>query len=163
MRTISLSSLPHNDRHRMFYAFVWWGFLVPWTLWIIFWYLVPEMSHLTYSRSLTATTGFLRTQRRFLWTSLVDENFYITYFSINSGLTHTHIGCCIQLLTNIWCTVLPGSNDCMVHTNWNSCPCDILVTVLVHTPEMSHLTRRISRMNRRKLLRGEHYTNLMWL
>ena len=58
------------------------------------------MSHLTYSRSLTATTGFL-------WTRLANENLYLTCFSINSGLTHTNICGCIQLLTNIWYSVLP--------------------------------------------------------
>ena len=68
------------------------------------------MSHLAYSRSLTATTGFL-------WTRLANENLYLTCFSINSGLTHTNICGCIQLLNDIWYSVLPGSNDCMVHTN----------------------------------------------
>jgi len=49
--------------------------------------------------------------------SLANENLYLTCFSINSGLTHTNICGCIQLLNDIWYSVLPGSNDCMVHTN----------------------------------------------
>ena len=77
------------------------------------------MSHLTYSRSLTATT-------RVSLNSLANENLYLTCFSINSGLTHTNICGCIQLLNDIWFMYsrVPTTAWFTLIT-WNSCPCDI--------------------------------------